>query len=47
MKTFIDKYNWKGKSYPSKIDDQKTSEKNNPTIALNVLCIKKIEIQPA
>ena len=44
MKTFINKYNWKGKSYPSKIDDWRTSEKNNSTIALNILHIKKTEI---
>ena len=44
MKTFINKYNWKGKSYPSKIDDWKTSEKNNLTIAFNISHIKKIEI---
>ena len=28
-------------SYPSKIDDWKTFEKNNPTIALNILYIKR------
>ena len=31
-------------SYPSKIDDQKKSEKNNSTIALNVWYIKQAEI---
>ena len=40
MKPFINKYNWKGINYPSKIDDWKTLEKNNPTIALDILCIK-------
>ena len=40
MKPFINKYNWKGINYPSKIDDWKTLEINNPTIALNVLYIK-------
>ena len=32
IKPFINKYNWKGMNYPSKIDDWKTFEKNNPTI---------------
>ena len=32
---------------PTKIDDWKTFEKNNPTIALNVLYIKEKEICPA
>ena len=31
----------------SKINDWKTFEKNNPTIALNVLYIKEKEIYPA
>ena len=31
IKPFVNKYNWKGINYPSKIDDQKTFEKNNPT----------------
>ena len=30
--------------YPSKIDDWKTFEKNNPVIALNVLYTKEMEI---
>ena len=33
--------------YSSKIDDWKTFEKNNPTIAFNVLYIKIMEIFPA
>ena len=33
IKPFINKYNWKYINYPSKIDDWKTFEKNNPTIA--------------
>ena len=37
----INKYNWKGINYPTKIDDWKTFEKNDPTIALNILYIKK------
>ena len=34
----------KGINHPSKIDDWKTFEKNNPTIALNILYIKEKEI---
>ena len=30
--------------YPLKINDWKTTDKNNPTIALNALYIKKMEI---
>ena len=41
IKPFIDKYNWKGINYPSKIDDWKTFEKNNPSIALNISYIKE------
>ena len=29
VKPFINKYNWKGINYPTKIDDWKTFEKNN------------------
>ena len=46
MKPFINRYNWKGKNYPSKIDDWKTFEKNDPTIALNILYIKEKELCP-
>ena len=41
MKLFINKYNWEGINYPSKIDDWKTFEKNNPTIAFNILYTKE------
>ena len=41
IKQFINKYNWKGINYPSKIDDWKT------IIALNILYIKENEICPA
>ena len=34
IKPFINKYDWKGINYPTKIDDWKTFEKNNPIIAL-------------
>ena len=47
IKPFINKYNWEGKLYPWKIDDWKTSEKNNPTTALNILHTKEKEISPA
>ena len=46
IKPFINKYNWEGINYPSKIDDWKKFEKNNPTIALNILYIKEKEILP-
>ena len=39
-KSFVNKYNQKGVSYPSKIDYWKTFEKNNPTVAL-IFCILK------
>ena len=41
IKRFVNKRNWKGTNYPLKIDDWKTSEKNNPTIALHILYFKK------
>ena len=47
IKPFINKYNWDRIKYPSKIDDKKTFEKSNPTIALDVLHIKEIDIYPA
>ena len=47
IKPFINKYKWKAINYPSKIDDWKTFEKNNLTIALNILYIKEKEICPA
>ena len=37
IKAFINKHNWKGIKTPSKIDDWKTFEINNLTIALNIL----------
>ena len=33
----MNKYNWKGINYLSKIDDWKKFEKSNLTIALNIL----------
>ena len=47
IKPFINKYNWKGINYSSKIDDWKMFEKNNPTMVLNILYIKEKEIIPA
>ena len=44
VKPFMNKYNWKGINFASKKDDLKTFEKNNLTIALNILCIKEKEI---
>ena len=45
---FINKYNWKGINYPSKIKDWKRSEKNNTTSFLNISYIlKKREKCPA
>ena len=41
MKPFVNKYNWNGIKYPSKIDDWKMFEKNNPTIPLNTFYIKE------
>ena len=38
------KYNWEGLDYPSKKDDLKKFEKNNPKIGLNVLYVTKINI---
>ena len=40
IKPFINKYNWKEINYPSKIDDWKMFEKNNPTVTFNILYIK-------
>ena len=47
IKLFINKYNWKGKNYPSNLDNWKTFEKNYPAIALNISYIKEKEICPA
>ena len=46
-KPFINKYNWQGRSYPSKEDDCKKIEKKNLTIVLNVLYTKKEKPYPA
>ena len=44
---FINKCNCKGINYPSKIDNWKTFQKNNPTIALKILHNKEKETCPA
>ena len=41
IKPFINKYNWKGINYTSKIDDWKTFEKNKSIIAPSILYIKE------
>ena len=47
IKPFVNKYNWEGINYPSKIDDWKTFEKNILTVALNILYTKEKQICPA
>ena len=47
MEPFTNKFNWKFINYPAKIDDCKTFEKNNLTIALKILYIAEKEILPA
>ena len=46
IKPFISKYNWKRIDYSSGRDDWEKFEENNPTIALNMLYIKKKKIYP-
>ena len=41
MEPFTDKYKWEGINFPSEKDDWKKLERNNVTIALNVLYAKK------
>ena len=47
IKPLMNKYNWKGIIYLSNTDDWRTFEKNNLTMALNILYIKEKEICPA
>ena len=47
IKPSINKNNCEGINYPSKIDNWRKFEKNNPTIALNDLNIKEKEILAA
>ena len=44
IKPFRNKYKWEGINFPSKKDDWKKIEKNNVTIALNILYVKKEKI---
>ena len=48
LKSFIDRYNWKGIEFPSHLKDWKKFEQNNKTIALNILFVpyntKKIRL---
>ena len=46
IKPFIDKCNWEKINYPQEKDDLKKCEKNNLTIALNVLYAKKEKQYP-
>ena len=41
IKPFMNKHNWEGIKFPSEKNDQKKFEKNNVTVALNVLYAKK------
>ena len=41
IKPFINKFDWEGINFPSEKDDWKKFEKNNVTIAHNVLYAKK------
>ena len=46
-KPFKSKYKWEEINFPSEKDDWKRFEKNNVTIAINVLSAKKGKIYPA
>ena len=46
IKPFLNNYNWEGISFPSEKDDRKKCEKNNWTIALNILYAIKEKIYP-
>ena len=39
IKSFIDQYNWKERNFPSHKNDWNEFEKNNKTIALNILYV--------
>ena len=47
IKPFINKYNWERIHFPSEKDDWIKIEKNDLTIALNVLYAKKLKIYPS
>ena len=44
VKPFVNKYNWRGINYPSRIDDWKAFEKNDLKISLNILYVKEKKI---
>ena len=46
IKSFTNKYNWERINYQSEEDDWKKLEKNNLTIALDILYAKKEKICP-
>ena len=46
IKFFINKYKWEGKKFPLEKVDWKIFEKNNVTIALNILYTKNEKIYP-
>ena len=45
IKSFIDQYNWKCKTFPAGIKNWKKFEQNNKTIALNILYVPQIQKQ--
>ena len=47
IKPFVNKRNWKGINFPSEKDNWKKIEKDNITIAINILYAKKEKIYPA
>ena len=47
IKSLVNKYKWKGKIFLLEKENWKKIEKNNLTIALNVLYLKKEKIYPA
>ena len=47
-KSFINKHDWNRLNYPSRKDDWKKFEKNNPKKnALNVFCVNEMNLYPA
>ena len=43
LKPYINKYNWQGINFPAGSKECQKLEKNNNTIALNVLYVEKIQ----
>ena len=46
IKPSINKHGYEGMNYSSKIGDLETFERDSPTVAFNILCIKEKEIRP-